>query len=491
MRREDIGMGKSKNRRTMVWGYFSIACLSLVIILVSIYSMNKVCKESDHIVKKILPSKILSMEILTSLINEETGIRAYIISGDKTFLEPYYLGSKQIEIYNHSLDNLKDTSLGGDTTNQLNKQMKSIQNFFKQQITLVDNGKSYEAELNLNQGKNLVDKFRVTDNALINKIDLEVNSSRNRVANTQMIQQYLLTFFGIVLILDNFIFIRYIWSYMHEEIKKKNEINKELQKLLVSQDEFIANISHELKTPLNVIFSAAQLFEMYCCNGSLDEKREIITKYIDSMILNSYRLSKLINNVVDSSKIKAGFFDLNLSNNNIIEIVEGTVTSIIDYSNSKGLNIIFDTDIEDKIIACDPERIERVMLNLISNAIKFSEKGKEIFVNIQDKNEFVEISVKDNGIGINSNYLDVIFDRFKQVNRSLSRNTEGTGIGLNLTKSIIELHEGTIFVESELGKGSRFTFTLPCRKVMEEKVLINSKFENKNELIQLELSDIY
>jgi signal transduction histidine kinase len=230
---------------------------------------------------------------------------------------------------------------------------------------------------------------------------------------------------------------------------------------------------------------------MYCNNGSLDKKREKIIEYINSMKLNSYRLSKLINNIVDSSKIKAGFFELNLSNNNIIEVTEDIVTSVVDYSNSKGLNIIFDTDVEEKIIAFDPEKIERVVINLISNAIKFSEKGTEIYVNIKDKHEFVEISVKDNGIGIDDDKVEAIFERFKQVNKSLSRNTEGTGLGLNITKSIIELHEGKIFVESEFGKGSKFTFTLPSRKVSSESFVHFNDLENKSKLIQLELSDIY
>jgi len=183
-------MGKRRNRQAMVWGYISIVCLSLVIILVSIYSMNKVCTESNLIIKKLFPTKIVSIEILTSLINQETGIQTYIISEDKVFLEPYYLGSNQIQRYYNSLTNLKDAALEIETTNQLNEQMKSIQNFFKQQITLVENGKSSEAKLNLNKGKNLVDKFRLTDNILLNKIDLEVNNSHNKVKNTQIIQLF-------------------------------------------------------------------------------------------------------------------------------------------------------------------------------------------------------------------------------------------------------------------------------------------------------------
>ncbi|MCB2307168.1 CHASE3 domain-containing protein [Clostridium estertheticum] len=484
-------MGRTRSRRTMVLGYFSIACLSLIIILFSIYSMNRVCSESDFIIKKIIPAKIFSTEILTSLINQESGIRGYMISENKEFLEPYYLGNKQVQGYYNSLDNLKDTTLGLDITNKLNQQMKAIQNFYKQQIELVDNRKLIQAKLNLNKGKRLVDNFIMTDNILINQIDLEVNSSRNKVANTQIIQRYLLTVMGFVLIVGNIIFINYISNFMYEEVKKKNEVNKELNKLLVSHEEFIANISHELKTPLNVIFSAVQLFQIYCDNGSLDERRETIVKYLDSMKLNSYRLSKLINNIVDSSKIQAGFFNLNLSNNNIVEVVEEIVMSVTNITDVKGIRIIFDTDTEEKIVACDTEMIQRILLNLISNAIKFSNEGDEILVEFKDEDNSFQISVKDNGIGIEEKNLSMIFDRFKQVDKSLSRNSEGTGIGLSLVKSIVELHGGTIYAESKFGKGSKFTVELPARKVTHENLLHNSKGKSENDNIRVELSDVY
>lgn len=263
-----------------------------------------------------------------------------------------------------------------------------------------------------------------------------------------------------------------------------------MEKALKLQEEFFANISHELKTPLNVIFATGQLLNMYCNSGSLDERKDSIIKYIDSIKQNSYRLSKLINNIVDLSKIEAGFFELNLSNNNIVEVVEEIVMSVTNFTEIKGLNIIFDTDTEEKIIACDPEKIERIVLNLISNAIKFSDEGDEIFVDIKDNNEFVEISVKDNGIGLEVNHLDMIFDRFKQVDKSLSRNAEGTGIGLSLVKSIVELHGGRICVESEFGKGSKFIVMLPSRNVSHENVKYSNEIRNRNESVQVELSDI-
>jgi len=484
-------MGKTRNKRTMLLGYISIACLSSVIILFSIYSINKVGRESDFIVNKILPAKTFSSEILTSLINQETGIRAYIISEDKGFLEPYYLENMKVRGYYDSLDNLKDTPLGIATTNELSQQMKSIQIFFEQQIELVNNGKSYQAKLNLNRGKDLVDRFRATDNILINKINLEVNSSRNQVATSRITQRYLFSFLGFVFILGNLIFINYIWSFMHEEVKRKNKINKDLYKSINSQEEFIANISHEVKTPLNVIFSAIQLFQMYCYDNSLNERREAIVKYLDSMKLNSYRLSKFINNIVDASKIQAGFFKLNLSNNNIVAVVEKIVMSVTNFSDIKGVNIRFDAFTKEKIIACDPEKIDRIVLNLLSNAIKFSNRDNDIFVDVSEKSEFIIISVKDNGIGIEANNLKMIFDRFKQVNVSHSKDARKEGNGLSLVRAIVELQGGKVYAESEVGKGSKFTVMIPSGKGLQESVVYNSDIRSEDEMIRVELSDIY
>jgi len=271
------------------------------------------------------------------------------------------------------------------------------------------------------------------------------------------------------------------------EIKSTIEMEKTVQ----SQGEFLVNISHDLKTPLNVISATAQLVNMYCNSGELDEKKNSFIKYIDSINQNCYKLSKMINNIVDLSKIESGFFKLNVSNNNIVEVVEEIVMSVTNFTDSKGLNIIFDTDIEEKTIACDPEKVERIVLNLISNAIKFTDEGDEIFIQVKDKNEFVEISVKDTGIGIEKEHLNIIFDRFKQVDKSLSRNAEGTGIGLNLVKSIVELHGGRIYVESEFGKGSKFTVILPSGKVLKENLIYNNKVKSVHQSVKVELSDAF
>lgn len=262
--------------------------------------------------------------------------------------------------------------------------------------------------------------------------------------------------------------------------------------MLKMQDEIFANISHELKTPLNVIFSSNQLLEFYLKNDLLEDNRDKFSKNVNIIKQNCYRLTKLINNIVDLSKIESGFLKLNLYNENIVQVVEDTVQSVSEHIKGKGISIVFDTNTEEKIIACDPEKIERVILNLISNAIKFTNMDGRIFINILDKGDSVEIAVKDTGIGMDKKHLDNIFERFHQVDKSLSRNAEGSGIGLSLVKSIVELHSGKISVDSTPGEGTIFRIEFPARTVKNEKVIEQIKtMNNKIEMIKIEFSDIY
>lgn len=272
------------------------------------------------------------------------------------------------------------------------------------------------------------------------------------------------------------------------EIKARNE----MQELIKIQDEVFANVSHELKTPLSVIFSTVQLLELYMQRGTLDANRPSVCKSIRTIRQNCYRFTKLINNIVDLSRIDSGFFKLHLSNENIVDIVESIVKSIAEYIRDKGLSVVFDTNVEEKIIACDPGKIERILLNLISNAIKFSNPKGTISVFVSDLGDQVEIAVQDTGIGIEEKYLNSIFERFSQVDKTLTRNAEGSGIGLSLVKSIVNLHGGSISVESEVGKGSIFRVRLPVRTVEQPKAPIQEMPSlNKVERINIEFSDIY
>jgi two-component system CheB/CheR fusion protein len=218
-----------------------------------------------------------------------------------------------------------------------------------------------------------------------------------------------------------------------------------------------------------------------------------IKRYFGIMKQNCYRLLRLTNNLIDMTRLDMGFFEINLQNHNIIQVVEEIALSVATYIENKGISLVFDTDAEDKIIAVDAEKIERIVLNLLSNAVKFTKENGMIQVNICDKGESIEISVKDTGIGIPKEKLDIIFERFRQVNSSLSRDNEGIGIGLSLVKNLVELHGGNIKVTSELNKGSEFIIELPCKTMGGE---ISNKpvaYTNQNrvERISIEFSDIY
>ena len=255
--------------------------------------------------------------------------------------------------------------------------------------------------------------------------------------------------------------------------------------------EFFSNISHELRTPINVIFSALQVLELKIKDYSCEN---LSSKYTKIMKQNCYRLLRLINNLIDITKIDSGYYDINKKNVDIVRLIENITMSVADYIETKGLSIKFDTSFEEKIIACDAEKMERIILNLLSNAVKFTPSGGKIIVNIKDCNENIEISVKDTGIGIPADKLNSIFERFVQVDKSLTRGHEGSGIGLSLVKCLVELQGGTISVKSRQGYGSEFKIKFPCQLVDEtndEESGSSSIGENSIEKINLEFSDIY
>jgi len=285
-----------------------------------------------------------------------------------------------------------------------------------------------------------------------------------------------------------------------EELHKRMEESDRRLKETVEYDkiktEFFANISHELRTPLNVILGTIQVSNLLLGDEIGDfgiKDKEKFKKYMHIMKQNCYRLVRLVNNLIDITKIDAGYLQMNWKNCDIVNIVEEIALSIAEYIENKGIELIFDTDIEEKIMACDPDKIERIILNLISNAVKFTEPGGNIQVTIFDKNDHIIISVKDTGMGIPKGKQKQIFERFVQVDKSLARVSEGSGIGLSLVKSLVGMHGGKIELISEVGKGSEFLVALPSKVLVEEKRSIeDSRLQQGNiEKIQIEFSDVY
>ncbi|MPN59732.1 Adaptive-response sensory-kinase SasA [bioreactor metagenome] len=165
--------------------------------------------------------------------------------------------------------------------------------------------------------------------------------------------------------------------------------------------------------------------------------------------------------------------------------------SVVPYVESKEIDIVFDTDVEEKVMAFDHDNLERIILNLISNAVKFTEAKGKIEVSVEDKGNHVEVRVKDNGIGIPKDKLDIIFERFKQVEYPSSNPSQGSGIGLFLVKGLVEAHGGTITVHSTIGEGSEFIINLPVIVLAEEEIASENELKlDNNGKITLEFSSV-
>ena len=249
---------------------------------------------------------------------------------------------------------------------------------------------------------------------------------------------------------------------------------------------FISNISHELKTPINVIMSAIQLINYNTKESPSYSKNKNTLAIIDD---NCKRLLRLLNNLIDVQKHELDDTKLNLSAVNVVNLIEMLVASVVPYAESKNLNLIFDTNKEDVILKVDADKLERIMLNLLSNAIKFSKPNGEIRVTLNFE-DCLYISVADNGIGIAKENLNKIFDKFTQLDTSFSRKNEGSGIGLSIVKSFVLLHNGKISVKSDLNKGTIFLIELPLTETSNIETE-DASYDNLSENVKIELSDIY
>lgn len=272
-------------------------------------------------------------------------------------------------------------------------------------------------------------------------------------------------------------------------IKLFEEFNNKIALNSVNNN-FFSNLSHELKTPVNLIYSSVQLM------GSLKDRdpyslKESFNKYEKSIRQNCLRMLRLINNLIDITKIDSGTAKLDLVLVDIIPFVEDLTLSIIPYTKFKNLNITFDTNVEKLYLKIDTCAFERILLNLLSNAIKFNNLNGNILVSITSSYNKVLISIKDTGIGIPKNLKDSIFNRFYKVDNSFSRKTEGSGIGLAITKDLVELHGGLININRDYKNGSEFIITLPI--IPQEGISTENhyKYYVNDEKILSELSDIY
>ena len=278
-------------------------------------------------------------------------------------------------------------------------------------------------------------------------------------------------------------------SEMQEKLLHiEREKNETLEKAMEMKDEFLSIISHEFRTPLNVINMAVQTL----CNLYEREMTNKVKEYIGTIKLNTNRQLRLVNNLLDITRANAGRIKVNKKNIDIVFLTRCITESIYEYALQKKIEITFKSTYKWRIIGIDDEKYERVILNLLSNAVKFTAEVGSIAVSLCSMKGKIGVEVKDTGIGIPQEKIGVIFEKFGQVDSSLSRQAEGTGIGLSLVKKFVEALGGEIKVQSEVGNGTTFTILLPNETVVEEEEEASDLMDNR--LIQtarIELSDIY
>lgn len=327
---------------------------------------------------------------------------------------------------------------------------------YKQYITLrdsINNEASKEEQIRQEY------RFDYEQQAFSDSLSYVQNQATINLAHQQELSQRNYILFGSLgLGMVIFLFFRYRQQVRIRErefeLMQERERKRQLAELDSVKSRFFENISHEFRTPLTLILGQSDQLQSIVDNPALDNKFEMLNR-------NGRRLLGLINQMLDLSKLASDKLRIQPVPLNLVPFLKNMLFSFETLADHKGIELIYQGEQEEIISLVDPEKLERVFFNLMSNAIKFTPEGGCIQLKTEKKQDFLAIGIKDSGVGISREQMDLIFDRFYQADSQDMSTSPGTGIGLALAKELVELHEGNIGVSSELGKGSIFWVELP------------------------------
>ena len=416
-------------------------------------------------------------------------VGSFISKVDKSYISPKDVVNQIKEITNNPLyTNNYSYIYSGVIGGYMNIPQKQGENAARTMYNIINGKQNEENEFSKMESEFIFDydeiyKYNI-DIFRIPKDSIIINKPKYALLIPKSLKLILYLIVSIVIAILFYIAYMFI-SQRKKTMKNKRlyEISKEREKL---KTDFIVNMSHEFRTPLNVILSTSKVMELKINKNNYDN--EYLLEKLEQINKNSNRLLKLVNNLIDITKFEYGSYELRLENLNIVEVVEDIVLASVDYSACKDIDLIFDTDDEEIITAIDKDKIERVILNLLSNSIKFTDKDGIIYVYIKRVDDSVSISVQDNGIGIPKDKLEEIFNRFYQVSDPLKKHEEGSGIGLCIVEEIINLHSGKINVTSKVNEGTNFEIILPIYTV--ENSFKSAEIKDINQSVKLEMSDV-
>jgi len=405
---------------------------------------------------------------------------------------------RQLNQFGYDLDRLQ--FVAKDEVDLLARVQQDYDRFTQvvtQVIQLIREGRVAEGqELQLSQAGPLADRLERLTNQLVNKAEADMAARIDQNAEAYLMSRWMVVGFvvgsiGLALLLGFAISWSLVAPVKRMDARLKeiaagdfskqievpnrdelgtlaanlNRMNDDLALLYQRLDaasrhksEFLANMSHELRTPLNAIigFSEVLLERMF---GELNDKQE---EYLSDILSSGRHLLALINDILDLSKVEAGRMELELGEFSLRNALENGLTMLKERAGRHGMGLSLEMDPDLDVIEADERKVKQVVFNLLSNAVKFTPDGGRVEVAARRADGQVEVTVRDTGVGIAPEDQQRVFEEFRQVGQGTAK-TEGTGLGLALTRKFVELHGGRISLESEVGLGSTFTFSLPLR----------------------------
>jgi signal transduction histidine kinase len=475
--------------------FLAIAGLLIVVGAVGLQALGTVGRRAEDLVK--LQRKIAAYR---QLKHDTTGqlysVASALLVPDERTLEGTL---RQLNQFGYDLDRLQ--FVAKDEVELLGRVRDDYEQFIKvvtHAIDLIRGGQAAEGrEVELTQARPLADRLERLTNELVNKAEADMVASIDAGHESYFTSRRIVIGFAVGSIalalglgyaiswslirpltrmdarlheIASGDFSRHVAVPNRDELgtlaANLNRMNDELGRLYQQleaasrhKSEFLANMSHELRTPLNSVIGFSEVLRdrMF---GELNPRQ---AQYVDVILASGRHLLSLINDILDLSKIEAGRLELEAASFDLPTAIQNTLTLVSDRAARHGLSLNLSVDERVGTIIADERKVKQVLLNLLTNAIKFTPEGGLVEVTAARGDGHVEIAVRDTGIGIAPEDQEVIFEEFRQVGSDYARKREGTGLGLALARRFVRLHGGQIRVESEVGKGSTFTFTIPVR----------------------------
>ena len=402
----------------------------IIMVMYTLVLMNNIVNIPYNILFKDLFEKGIEMGNLNTKIvekNKELEFSQNIVMKKEKIFKSFFQ-NVPIPLIILNKETLRIAFANSSFINVENKSLKSIINKKITSVIDIDEGKFNN--LNYSEGKRIL-RGSISNEGDLKYFDIELIDSSTSSDE-------------IILILND------VTSKVKVDSMKEAIQNKMLEENL--KRDFLSNISHDLKTPINVIYSATQLEECLLKNNNIDG----LKKYNTISKQNCISLIRLANNLIDTSRIESDYISADLKVKNIVDIIENIIATLVDYAHNNNVDLIFDTNEEEVYVELDEDFMQRIIVNLISNSIKFCNYNGMIKINVQASYKKVVVSVQDNGIGMEEEFIKDIFNRYSMGKNNEAKSNKGTGIGMFVVKRLMEIQNGNIFVNSKIGEGTRF-----------------------------------